>query len=366
MAIPALVDEDWQLLTTLLPEGWREMGWEQGALRNKKGITDPEILLRLLLLHVAGPLSLHSATGRAQVLGLPALTKVALFKRLRNAEEWLRTMAVAMFTKSRFASAVPICGNYRLRAVDATRIVEPGNTGSEWRVHFSIMLPELHCDFYEVTDVRGGETFVRFPVAKGDLILGDRGYSHRRGVAHVRRQGGDVLVRLNSTNFPLLDGRGRTFDLLAHLRCLDGHKARAWSVSFKHGADLFAARLCAVRKSKVAAERAKERIRQAAAKRQRILKPETLECAEYVFVLTTVAKEDFSAHAVLELYRSRWQIERVFKRMKSLMRLGHLPKKSNQSSRAWIQGKLLTVLLIERLLIEARFFSPWGFNVEQA
>jgi len=31
------------------------------------------------------------------------------------------------------------------------------------------------------------------------------------------------------------------------------------------------------------------------------------------------------------------------------------------SARAWIQGKLLTVLLIEQLLDEARLFSPWGF-----
>ena len=45
-------------------------------------------------------------------------------------------------------------------------------------------------------------------------------------------------------------------------------------------------------------------------------------------------------------------------RLKSLLQLGHLPKRSDASARAWIEGKLLTVLVIERLLSEARLFPP--------
>lgn len=231
-------------------------------------------------------------------------------------------------------------------------------------MHFSVALPEMLCDFYEVTDVRGGESYKRFPVSKGDLILGDRGYCHREGVAHVLQCEGDVIVRLNSTSFPLLDRSGQPFDILANLRRLNEHRCREWDVSFTAGADRLSARLCAVRKSQLAAERAKERIRREDAKKQRTSRPETLEFAEYIFVLTTVGKHELSTRAVLDLYRARWQIERVFKRMKSLLGLGHLPKKSDPSSRAWIQGKLLTVLLVERLLDEARFFSPWGFDLE--
>jgi IS4 transposase len=68
---------------------------------------------------------------------------------------------------------------------------------------------------------------------------------------------------------------------------------------------------------------------------------------------------------VLDLYRARWQIELCFKRFKSLLGLGHLPKRSDASARAWIEGKLLTVLLIERLVDEARFFPPWGFDIAE-
>lgn len=355
----SILDEEWGVLAGLLPANWRDLARETGAIRHEKGITDPAVLLRLLLLHVAGGLSLRSAVARAPEVGLERVSSVALFKRLRAAEGWLGAMAAGMYVASRHARRVdPELRGRRLRAVDATTVHEPGKTGSEWRVHFSVTLPQMACDFYELTDVHGGETYKRFPVKPGDVILGDRGYCHREGVAHVLRAGGDVLVRLNSTSFPLLDTAGQSFSLLTHLRQLNGRRCRAWAVRFDAGEDRFAARLCAVRKSQLAAERAKQKIRQEDLKKQRTSLPETFEFAEYVFVLTTLAKEKFPASLVLELYRARWQIELVFKRMKSLLRLGHLPKKSDASSRAWIQGKLLTVLLIERLLEQADFFPP--------
>jgi hypothetical protein len=51
----------------------------------------------------------------------------------------------------------------------------------------------------------------------------------------------------------------------------------------------------------------------------------SLELAEYFILWTSLKK--LRAAEVLELYRLRWQIELVFKRMKSIFGLGHLPKK---------------------------------------
>ncbi len=82
--------------------------------------------------------------------------------------------------------------------------------------------------------------------------------------------------------------------------------------------------------------------------------------------MSTVAAEQLSTRDVLELYRARWQVELCFKRLKSLLQLGHLPKKTDASARAWIEGKLLTALLIEHLATEARFFPPWGFDLSAA
>lgn len=365
MKTPSVLDEEWQLLTSFLPSDWRELARTQGAIRRERGIADPEALLRMLLLHVATGLSLRQAVARAAVMGWPSFSDVALLKRLRSSGPWLQALASSMYHASRFGarqSSPPT--ERRIRAVDATTVEEPGATGTTWRVHYSILLPEVECDFYEVTDVTGGESFKRFPIAKGDIILGDRGYTHRAGVAHVIRAGGDVVVRLNSTNFPLLDDAGRPFALLQHLRTLEGHAPGEWDVTFKAGSEQFTARLCALRKSREAAEMAKRKIHRTASRTRKRLLPDTLEHAEYVVVLTTVPKEELATSQILELYRMRWQIELVFKRLKSLLLLGHVPKKNDLSARAWIQAKLLVALLIERLSVEARFFSPWGFDAE--
>ena len=81
----------------------------------------------------------------------------------------------------------------------------------------------------------------------------------------------------------------------------------------------------------------------------------TLELAEYFIMWTSLKK--LRASEVLELYRLRWQIELVFKRMKSILGLGHLPKKDPLSAQAWLEGKLFVGLLIEHMVDAAA--APW-------
>lgn len=362
MDAAAVVDKEWELVASLLPEGWENLARETKALRRTRGIDSPGTLLRLLLLHAGVGLSLRSTVARAQAAGLVAISDVALHLRLREAGPWLEKLTAVMLARSRYALHIPaLPPGMRLRAVDATTVEEPGATGTSWRVHYALGLPELQCDFFEVTGAQGGETYRRLPIRRDDVILGDRGYCHRQGVRHVVNAGGAVIVRLNLTSFPLLDRRGRKFALLPHLRQLAAHVPGEWAVQFEADGECHGARLCAVRRSAPAAEQARARILRRAQRNGKIVPPETLEAADYIFVLSTLAAAVVSTTTVLDLYRVRWQIELAFKRMKSLLSAGHVPKYNDRSARAWIQGKLLTVLLIERLLEEARLFSPWGF-----
>jgi Transposase DDE domain len=85
-----------------------------------------------------------------------------------------------------------------------------------------------------------------------------------------------------------------------------------------------------------------------------------LEQSGWIVVLTTVPPDALSETEVLEWYRVRWQIELAFKRLKSLGDVGHLPKRNDTSSRAWVYGKLLIALLTEKMQRHAAAFSPWG------
>ena len=94
--------------------------------------------------------------------------------------------------------------------------------------------------------------------------------------------------------------------------------------------------------------------------------PDTLTFAEYVIVFTTFPAATFSAAEILEWYRIRWQVELVFKRFKSLAQLGHLPKYDDDSAKAWLYGKLLVALLVEKLIRHASAISPWGYELASA
>jgi len=361
-----LLEEEWEFLTDLLPQDWREQARTTGALRRARGVDSPDCLLQLILMHTATGLSLRQTVVRARQQSIADISDVALLKRLRASEPWLRALTAKMTDLDETGVVQRLSARRRIRAVDATTVEEQGGAGTDWRVHYTLRLPDLSCDFFELTDEHGGETYRRIPVERGDLLLADRGYSNAPGVAAVRTAQGDVLVRWNSFSFPLQTLAGNAFDALKELSQMSKRGVQEWVVAFTHDGQRYTGRLCAIRKNAVATERAREKMRREARKKQKQVSDEALKLAEFVMVFTTLSSKDLSTRDVLELYRVRWQIELRFKHLKSLLGLGCLPKYDDASCRAWIQAKLLCGLLIERLMRRAKFFFPWGYRLPAA
>ena len=163
------------------------------------------------------------------------------------------------------------------------------------------------------------------------------------------------------SNHPLQKQNGREFSLLRHLRSLRGTKIGDWPVWIHWENESIEGRVCALKKSRQATERAQQHLRRESQKSGTKPRPETLEAAGYLFVFTTIRKEALCPTNVLEMYRGRWQIELVFKRLKSILGLGHLRKTDPQAGLAWIQGKLFVAFLIESLIRYAEAFFPWGY-----
>jgi hypothetical protein len=229
-------------------------------------------------------------------------------------------------------------------------------------VHYAVNLADLQCDFFQLTDIReGGETFRRVPVLAGDIMMGDRVYATPPGVSHVVNAGGDVIVRLNRGALPLYAGKGKRLDLLPRLRLLPRKSAREYATQVENtNGNWIRGRLIALRQSAEVTRWARKRMERRAQRSRLTVSAEALEFAEYFMVWTTLPKTVTMAQ-VLEYYRLRWQIELVFKRMKSILGLGHLPKKDPISSQAWLEGKLFVGLLIERMIQAAEAFFPWGY-----
>lgn len=358
--------DDWEVIERLLPAGWQAKAKETGTLRRCRGFRDASQLLRVLMIHLVDGCSLRETAVRAREGQLAKVSDVALLKVLRRCQEWFRWMSQGLMQRwlTQLAPAGP--ATQRIRVVDGSVISEPGSTGSNWRLHYSATLPSLHCDEVIVTGPEVGESFTRFTVQPKDVLIGDRGLAHRKGIRHVLDAGGDVIVRLNLTNVPLVDPRGQTFRLLSHLRRLRATTIGDWPVVLADDYGQLTGRVCAIKKSRSAAARARKRAQQENSKKGHLVQDSTLEAAGYIFVFTTLDAEQYPAEKVLELYRCRWQVELAFKRLKSILATGHLKKTDPIGAKAWLQGKLLAAVIIEALINTGERFSPWGYPLSDS
>ena len=361
-----VLEYQWPYIESFLaePDIIEKSAKEYGALRRKRCVDSASTLLRLALAYGFCGMSLRQTTAWAEAAGVASLSDVALLKRLRSASDWLGHLLALKLCD--YASPPKGCGQ-RLRLVDATTISKPGSKGTDWRIHLGLDLGTSRIDQIEVTGVGGGETLKRFSFRKGDVVIGDRGYAHRAGLASVVQQNADFIVRFPWATVPLQNPTGEPFDLFTFLRGLEegvaGQVVAQLRPDAKKGIPAVPVRLVAVRKSETAAADARNKLIHMASKKQKTVDPRSLEAASYVVLITSLKSDSLSASQVLDLYRFRWQIEIAFKRMKGLLELDELPAKDHSLALTFIYSKLLAALLLDDFTHAFISFSPWGFNL---
>lgn len=360
----ASIGQDWSVVTAMLPAHWQAKATELGAVRRLRGFTSIEALLRVLLIHLADGCSLRETVVRARAGNLADVSDVALLKRLRGCGAWFQWMVQEMAVQMAWPVAMGALPTSRcIRLIESSVVCEPGATGSTWRVHYALNLHTLCCDEVQVTEAKEGESLTRFMIHAGDVVMADRGFANRRGVRHVVAHAADVVLRMNWTNLPLEDGQEQPLVLLPLLRTLAIGQAADWTARIRDDQGLIPVRVCAYKKTLAQTLVAQAAIQREATKQRRDVQPETLEAAGYVIILTTLLQPD--ALAIMEFYRRRWQIELAFKRLKSLLQLGHLKKIDKDGAKAWLQGKLMVACLIETLILMGERFSPWGYPTNE-
>ncbi len=345
-AVEVSVDSDWSAVLAYLPDDWEEMARKLGAFTRARGFSSPDALLRTLFIHLAEGCSLRETSVRARRGEIAKASDVAILKRLRASEDWLHYLASSLAV---FKNAPP--SRFRLCAVDATVISEPGSTGTDWRLHYMLEMPSLTCRHFELTDVRGGESFSRFPVQAGDLLVGDRGYAGAAAVKSVQKKGGDVIVRIRPHGSGMRTPEGETFDLLSQAADMVEGEERSWPVTLGNKEEVkVSGRVCVYRLDAKSADVALRKAKHESSRKQHVIRPETIESCKYVVLFTTLSLDELPLEEVFSIYRLRWQIELAFKRLKSLTGFGHLPKHDPVSCRAWLYGKLLVGLLVESMV----------------
>ena len=82
---------------------------------------------------------------------------------------------------------------------------------------------------------------------------------------------------------------------------------------------------------------------------------------EVTWLLTTLASQQMPAIGILGLYGVRWQIELLFKRLKSLLHLDALPSREGPTAKSWMLARLIAAALAQRLVQPCGPLSPWGY-----
>jgi hypothetical protein len=115
-----------------------------------------------------------------------------------------------------------------------------------------------------------------------------------------------------------------------------------------------------LRQSSEATQLVRRRLRRRPSRTKKIFRPSRWNSPSISDLDDAVASFQHRLHSGI----LGWQIELVFKRMKSILGRGHFTKKDPLSAEAWLEGKLF--LLIERMLRTAGSLSPWGYPLAAA
>jgi hypothetical protein len=100
-------------------------------------------------------------------------------ERLCKAAPWLGDIVAALITQQTTLPTKRWAG-YRLRAIDATAICQPGADRTTWRLHVGYDLASGQVDQIALTDGRGAENLQRLTYRPGEIVLGDRIYAKAR------------------------------------------------------------------------------------------------------------------------------------------------------------------------------------------
>lgn len=341
-----------------LPDSLDEFAAQSGVLQRKRGIRSVYDLLKIFFLYACSSLSFHILPAVAYALGIASVSDTALRKKFAKAAPFLHEVLHAMLTKWNLKSVENLPdGVKNVLLVDASIVRQTGIDQQQERIHLCYSLNQNRMKQIKVTDHHTAESLSHFEFKEGDLVMADAGYGTAKNYIYAQEQKADVILRINPKTFCLYDADGEKISLVSMLKQADNQGCEIMDISgfCRYKSKTGFVRVIAQKLPEEEARKARERKKRKASKNQSRITQDTLYCAGWIVVITTLGAE-YSGEEILYLYRSRWQVELLFKRFKQSFSITTAKAGSKQYAETMILLQLIIWIIAEQQVYMSECF----------
>ncbi|MCP5010306.1 MAG: transposase [Aestuariibacter sp.] len=326
------------------PPDYGDLAIEFKAFSRARKIKTPAQLMQVVMCYCGIDQALRDTAGTFALLE-ERITDTAIHKRLKACLPWVKALLRKMMGQEIEGLEA---GRLRFIVVDGSTVQGPGAKETWYRLHIAIDLVNLQLVHVEVTDKYEGEHLDHYPLQDGDVVLIDRGYNQPKTLIAQASKGVSLVLRYNAHGMNLYRENGEKINWYEELKSCQG-KTHCIKVQVRHKGEYIEGYVHACRLPPEQAAQARRRVRANAKKKGHTVRQSTLRLAEWILVFTTLPPSLLSSDTIAQLYRVRWQVELVIKRMKSLLDIDQLrAREGGELAALYLHGKLLYTWVVEK------------------
>jgi len=348
-------------ITKVLPAEWERAAKEQGAFGRSREIKSAKELLVMNLLYATSGGTIGGTSRVMMASGSMEINKNGVAERLTKSEKWLRYLVEGVSSGAGLLGGRPEwLGERGVIVCDTTTEESKDSKRTGWNLHYLMDIFTMETKEIKLTDEKTGEKLENFEkIVKDDIVIGDRAYGTIKSIEYAQRQGADYIFRLKSNAFKIYDEKGKEINVEKRIRRMRESAYKEFDAYYKLKDKLKPIHICIYHKNESDTLRSIRHAKISNGGSKGPVSENQKFFAGYVIVGTSLTE---SADRILELYRLRWQIELLFKRLKSIFDLDDLKAKKDSSVRVWFYSKLLLAAICEALDNLGRFSPSCQFS----